>query len=75
MTDEQQDGVSNGWQEWSNYVLKALEKSDERLTAFDCRLRRVEAEQAVLKAKLALYVAGASAILVVVAEVLRFVIK
>ena len=73
MTDGQQDNTS-GWQEWSNYVLKALEKSDERLDGFASRLRRLEADQEVLKTKLALYVTAASAGMVVVFEVLRLVL-
>ena len=66
---------SSGWREWSKYVLTALEKADERMTAFENRLRKMETEQAVLKAKLAFYVAAATGIAVLIIEVVVHVFK
>jgi hypothetical protein len=76
MTDEQRDHEhADGWQLWSKFVLKALERFEERADAIEERLRKIEQEQAILKTKLALYVAAGTAVVVVAAEIARILLK
>jgi hypothetical protein len=71
----------NGWREWSNYVLTALEKTDGRIEAIDARLRTVESEIQVLKSNekerkrvIGLYVSLISAGIIVIFEIGRIII-
>jgi hypothetical protein len=57
--------------ELGTHVLVTLERFEADMNSFDSRLREVESEQAVLKAKVALYVTVAGAIVVVAVECLR----
>jgi hypothetical protein len=74
MSDELRSEHSSGWQEWSNYVLKALEQHDTQMSCLELRLRKVEIEQSIIKTKFATYVLIAGGLIGVTIEIVRILL-
>ncbi len=62
MTPEYPDEHGNGWQEWSKYVLKELERLNACYLSIDKRMQQTALEVAMLKVKAGVWGAVGGAI-------------
>jgi hypothetical protein len=61
----------NGWNEWSKFVLKELERLNTCYNALDSKVSKIQTEIAMLKVKSGVWGAVAGIIAVVVAVLVK----
>jgi len=75
MTSDHDNENANGWREWSQYVLKTLERIESRIDTTDNRIRRVETQQVIERTKMMVYAGCGGAIIAVAVEIVKMVWK